>query len=194
MGEAAKKTRYSIEEYLEIEQNSLERYEYHSGEIFAMAGGTLNHSLLSSNIIRGIGNSLIKNGKPCRIYTSDAKIAVSDEDFVYADAFVVCGKTENYPTNKHAASNPILIVEVLSSSTALYDREEKFQSYRYIKSFREYVLISQDKVIVEVFYKPERVAFWQYRAFNDLNEIIELKSIGVEVSMKDIYLDWEPEK
>jgi Uma2 family endonuclease len=189
MGEAAKKILYTVEEYLEIEQNSLERYTYHSGEIFAMAGGTLNHSLLASNISRGMGNSLINKGKPCRIYNSDAKIAVSDEDFVYADAFVVCGKTETYPTNKHAAQNPVLIVEVLSNSTALFDREEKFQSYRYIKSFREYVLISQDKVLVEVFYKPERVAFWQYRAYNDLNETIELKSIDVQISLQDIYLD-----
>jgi len=142
MGEAALKYHYSIEEYLEIEKSSLERYEYHAGEIFAMGWGTLNHSLLSNNISRGISNSIIRKSKSCRTYNSDAKIAVSDEKFVYSDTFVVCGKTETFPEMPHAAKNPILIVEVLSDSTALYDREGKFQDYQKITTFREYILVS----------------------------------------------------
>lgn len=191
MGEAALKYHYSIEEYLEIEKSSLERYEYHAGEIYAMAGGTLNNSLLSSNIGGSLRESIKRKGKLCRTYNSDAKIAVSDEKFVYSDTFVVCGKTETFPEMPHAAKNPILIVEVLSESTALYDREGKFQDYQKITTFREYILVSQDKVLVEVFYKPEDVSFWQYRSYRNLNETIEIKSLDIEVSLNDIYLDWK---
>lgn len=191
MGEAAHKLYYSVEEYLEMEQESLEKNEYHSGEIFAMAGGTLAHSLIATNISRAIGNSIINKGKTCRTYSSDAQIATSDEDFVYPDAFVVCGKNETDSKHRHAITNPILIVEVLSKSTALYDREEKFQAYQNLKSFQEYILVSQDKVLVEVFYKAHDAVFWQYRSYTKLEDIIELKSVDIEISLNDIYLDWE---
>lgn len=191
MGEAALKYRYSIEEYLEIEKNSLERYEYHEGEIFAMAGGTLNHALLSNNVSTSLVNALRKKSKSCRTYNSDAKIAVSEEKYVYSDTFIVCGKTETFTEMPQAAKNPILIVEVLSDSTARYDREDKFQAYQIINSFQEYILVSQDKVLVEVFYKATDAVFWQYRSYRNLSDSIELKSIDVEITLNDIYLDWE---
>ena len=191
MCEETPKHKYSIEEYLEMEANSLEKLEFHAGEIFAMAVGTLNHSLLSNNVSRCLGNAIIGKGKSCRTYNSDAKIAVSDEKFVYSDTFVVCGKTETFPEMPHAVKNPILIVEVLSDSTALYDRQGKFQAYQTITSFREYMLVSQNEILVEVFFKPENVVFWQYRSYTKLEDIIELKSVDVEISLNDIYLDWD---
>jgi Uma2 family endonuclease len=191
MGEAALKYHYSIEEYLEIEKNSVEKYEYHEGEIFAMAGGTITHGLLSNNVSRSLGNAIISKGKSCRTYNSDVKIAVSDEKYVYSDTFIVCGKTETFSEMPQAAKNPILIVEVLSDSTARYDREDKFQSYQSIESFQEYILVSQDKVLVEVFYKAMDAVFLQYRSYRNLSESIELKSIDVEITLNDIYLDWE---
>lgn len=160
MGEAALKYRYSIEDYLEMEANSLEKLEYHNGEILAMTGGTLNHGLLSNSVGASLINAIRKRGKSCRTYSSDTKIAISEEKFVYSDSFVVCGKTEVFPEMPQAAKNPILIVEVLSDSTALYDRQGKFQAYQTINSFREYVLVSQDEILVEVFFKPENAVFW----------------------------------
>lgn len=189
MGEAT--PIYSIEKYLEMEANSLEKLEYHEGEMFAMAGGTLNHSLLSNNVSRCIGNAIIGKGKSCRTYNSDAKVAVSHEKYVYADTFVVCSKTETFLEMPHAVKNPILIVEVLSDSTALYDRQGKFQAYQTITSLREYILVSQNEILVEVFFKPENAIFWQYRSYTKLEDIIELKSVDIEISLNDIYLDWE---
>ena len=191
MGEVAIKYKYSIEEYLEMEANSLEKLEYHEGEIFAMAGGTLNHSLLSNNVGGSLRQALKTKAKSCRTYNSDAKIAVSDEKFVYADTFVVCGKTETFPEMPHAVKNPILIVEVLSDSTALYDRQGKFQAYQKITSFREYIMVSQNEILVETYYKPENDFFWQYRSYTEFEDIIELKSVDVEISLNDIYLNWE---
>ena len=162
MCEETPKYKYSIEEYLEMEANSLEKLEYHEGEIFAMAGGTLNHSLLSNNVGGSLRQALKTKAKPCRTYNSDAKIAVSDEKFVYADTFVVCGKNETFLEMPHAVKNPILIVEVLSDSTALFDRQGKFQAYQKITSFKEYILVSQNEILVEVFFKPENAIFWQF--------------------------------
>jgi Uma2 family endonuclease len=194
MGEVAHNSYYSIAEYLEIEKNSLEKYEYHIGEVFAMAGGTLNHGLLSNNVGRSVSNAIIKKGKSCRTYSSDARIAITDERYVYADTFVVCGPTETYDEMPQAAKNPILIVEVLSDSTALYDREGKFQLYQQIVSLQEYILVSQDKVLVEVFYKSADVDFWQYRAYRNLTDGINLKSLDVEITLADVYLDSGVEK
>lgn len=191
MGEAALKYRYSIKDYLEMEANSLEKLEYHNGEILAMTGETLNHGLLSNSVGASLINAIRKKGKSCRTYSSDAKIAISEEKFVYSDSFIVCGKTEVFPEMPQAAKNPILIVEVLSDSTALHDRQGKFQAYQTIDSFREYVLVSQNEILVEVFFKPENAVFWQYRSYNKLEDIIELKSVDVEISLNDIYLDWE---
>lgn len=191
MGDPAPKHYYSIDEYLEIEKNSLEKIEYHEGEIFAMAGGTINHSLLASNVGGSLREAIKTKSKPCRTFNSDAKIAVSERKFLYADASVVCGKTESFQVMKEGINNPKLIVEVLSDSTALYDREIKFQAYQSIESFQEYVLVSQDKVFVEVYFKAIGANFWQYRVYKNLDENIELKSIEVEIPVSEIYLDWE---
>lgn len=110
---------------------------------------------------------------------------------MYADTFVVCGKTETFPEMPHAVKNPILIVEVLSDSTALYDRQGKFQAYQKITSFREYILVSQNEILVEVFFKPKNVDFWQYRSYTKPEDVIELKSVDVEIVLNDFYLDWE---
>jgi Uma2 family endonuclease len=184
---APAKKYYSAQEYLEIEKNSLEKCEYHVGEVFAVAGGTLTHGLLSNNAGGSLRDAIKKKGKSCRTYSSDAKIAISDERYVYADTFVVCGKTETYEEMPQAAKNPILIVEVLSDSTALYDRESKFQLYQQIASLQEYVLVSQDKVLVEVFYKSVDVDFWQYKSYRNLTDCINLKSLDVEITLTEIY-------
>lgn len=191
MGESAPKHYYSIEEYIEIEKNSLEKCEYHDGEIFSMAGGTINHSLLASNMGGSLRDAIKAKGKNCRTFNSDAKIAISERKFVYADASIVCGKTETFQTMKEGIKNPILIVEVLSDSTALYDRELKFQAYQSMASFQEYILVSQDKIFVEVYYKAGGADFWQYRVYNNLSDNIELKSIDVEIPLSEIYLDWD---
>lgn len=194
MGDPAPKKYYSIEEYLKIEENSLEKYEYHDGEIFMMAGGTIEHSLISNNVGGGL-REVLKNGKKnCKVFNSDAKIAVSERKFVYADVSVVCGKTETFEIMPHGIKNPVLIVEVLSESTALYDREQKFQAYQSIESFQEYVMVSQEKKQVEVYFKNIDSDFWQYRLYKNSDDIILLKSIEAAISLEEIYLGVEIKK
>lgn len=184
---AIKKTFYSVEEYLEMELHAPYKSEYHEGEIYAMAGGTPAHSLISNNVSASLRDALRKKQKPCLSYNSDLQLAISETKYLYADASVICGKTEHYEKNSVAAKNPILIVEVISPESAVYDRGDKFEKYRQIETFCEYVLIAQHRPFVEVFFKPENSSFWQYTPYQSLNDVIVLNSIEVTLSLEDFY-------
>ncbi len=194
MGEALEKFSVSIADYIEMDRESVEKLEFANGEVFAMAGGSPFHSLLGGNVTGSIRQAIKNAKKSCLTFNSDIKIAVTSSRFTYPDAAVVCGKLELSETVSQAVTNPTVIVEVLSPTTALYDREGKFQAYQKIKSFREYVLVSQEDVLVEVFYKAEGWNFWKYRPYTALTDEIHLESIDVTVSVSDIYLGWEKEE
>lgn len=185
MGEPAFKSYYTIEDYLELQSQVDYKIAYHEGEVFAMAGGTVNHSLLSSRAGTMLSNAL--KDRKCNVFQSDLMIGYNEENYVYADASVICGKPEVYDENKNAVKNPCLIVEVLSNETAEYDRGEKFKKYQKLNTFEEYVLISQHKVWVEVFFKQASVDFWQYYSYNSLEEKIRLHSLEIELSMAELY-------
>ena len=127
------------------------KYEYHDGEVYAMAGGTPTHSLISNNVGSGLGNALI--GKRCFTYNSDLRVATSRNRYVYPDVTVVCGKVTYFEELKNAANNPVVIVEVLSQDTEAYDRGGKFMRYRMIDTLKEYGLVHQYLPLVEVFSK-----------------------------------------
>lgn len=175
---------YTIAEYLELERQTGIKYEYEDGEVFAMAGGSAVHSRIGTNVTGELRQVLKR--KLCNEYNSDLKIAINEEKYRYADASVICGPVEYYDENLEAAKNPTLIVEVLSESSESYDRGEKFKKYRQISTFREYVLIEQRFPLVEVFFKIDEKT-WQYRVYEQLNQMVQLNSIEAEISMEEIY-------
>ena len=185
MGGIAFKSYYSVDDYLEILSQSTDKIVYHEGEIFAMAGGSVNHAQLSAKVYSQLDQAL-KNRK-CAVFSADLLIGYNEKNYVFADASVICGKPETYSKNKNAVKNPCLIVEVLSNETAEYDRDEKFKRYQQINTFVEYMLISQHKLWVEVFFKPPNVDFWQYRSYNSLEEKIQFRSLEIELSMAELY-------
>ncbi|NBB20663.1 Uma2 family endonuclease [Runella sp. CRIBMP] len=185
MGQPEYQQRLSIEEYLAQEKETDTKYEYHDGEVYAMAGGTPTHSLIANNAGRSLGNALL--GKRCFAYNSDLRVATSRNKYVYPDVSVVCGRVSFFEELKNATNNPVLIVEVLSEETRAYDRGGKFMRYRMMESFREYVLIEQSLPFVEVFYKNE-LNTWEYRAYTDLEGMIPLHSLDIEIPMADIYM------
>ena len=149
----------TYEEYLGAEQKSATKHEWLDGVIYAMAGGTLEHSRLAGNI-----HAALKTGHSnCEVFQSDAMIFVRATQLsTYADVTVVCGPIESQKVERNgrvlgeALLNPTAIVEVLSDSTEDYDRGEKFAHYMRIPSLKEYVLVSQDARKIEVFRRPER--------------------------------------
>ncbi len=185
MGQPEYQQRLSIEEYLALEKETDTKYEYHDGEVYAMASGPPTHSLIANNAGRSLGNALL--GKRCFAYNSDLRVATSRNKYVYPDVSVVCGRVSFFEELKNATNNPVLIVEVLSEETRAYDRGGKFMRYRMMESFREYVLIDQSLPFVEVFYKNE-LNTWEYRAYTDLEGMIPLHSLDIEIPMADIYM------
>jgi Uma2 family endonuclease len=185
MAEPAKRVWMSPEQYLELERTSEVKHEYAAGEVFAMAGGTREHSLIAMNISRELGNLL--RGRPCEVHGPDMRIKITATGrYVYPDASVVCGKALFEDSQSDNLLNPIVVCEVLSDSTEAYDRGEKFEQYRSIPSFQEYVVISQKKVRVEHFRK-QLDGRWVLTVLGP-GDRLALESIGCEVAMDDIYL------
>ena len=177
------KTRYTEAEYFDFERTSVGRWEYVNGEIRAMSGGTLDHSAISMNIGRALGNVLVPRG--CRIYGSDAKIHTGNGVNTFPDIFVICGQSQFYMGKTDVAINPLLIVEVLSPSTEGYDRGEKFEHYKTVASLQDYLLVTQDEARVELF--SLRDGTWEKQSVTGLESHIYLPSVSVELALSDVY-------
>lgn len=160
MGAGLPKHRYTLEDYLAVEEMSAVRHEYLDGEIFAMAGGTPEHAALAAAVLVLLGQAL--RGGSCRPYSADLRIRVEATGLAtYADASVICGEPERDPTSPTHVTNPSVIVEVLSTSTEDYDRGEKREHYARIASLQHYVLVAQDRRCVEVFSRTSDG--WEHR-------------------------------
>ncbi|MGH7453612.1 MAG: Uma2 family endonuclease [bacterium] len=181
---ALPKKLYSPEEYLALERAAEYKSQYFAGEIFAMAGGSPRHNLISGNVIRELGIQLKKH--PCKVYPSDQRVKIGATGlYTYPDIVVVCGK-EQYD-HEDTLINPILIVEVLSESTEGYDRGKKFEHYRRIPSLREFLLIAQERCQIEQYFKQDNGIWGLIAESNDLQSVIKLPSINCELAVAEIY-------
>ncbi|HZS04938.1 MAG TPA: Uma2 family endonuclease [Blastocatellia bacterium] len=180
------KKRYTLEEYLELDRRSEERYEFFDGEVFAMAGGSIEHSAISMNIARALGNRL--EDRDCRVFGSDARIKVpAARPYRYGDALVVCGEVViEEIQGQQMIVNPLLIVEVLSPSTEAYDRDAKFLAYRSVESFQEYLLVAQDRPYVTRYLRQPDDQ-WLRADIIGLESAVALESLGVTLPLGEIY-------
>ena len=178
---------YTVEEYLKLEAASEEKHEFWDGAIVAMVGGTPNHSKISNSIGTAIDIELIKQNKNCATYNSDLKVHIpAFSRFVYPDCMVLCEKEEMYEGSKVIIKNPSLIIEVLSASTKEYDMSSKFEGYRSLPSFKEYMIIWQTITKVQTWYR-EAEDLWRISSAFGLDKTIQLYSIDCEIALKDIY-------
>ena len=179
MSSVLKQNRLTHEEYFALEQAEDQRYEYHAGEIFAMAGGTESHALISMNVGAALVSAL--RGKPCRVYGADMKLYVRDYDkFCYPDVQVLCEKGIRHGVY---VENPVLVVEVLSDSTESYDRGRKFEHYRSIETLQYYVLVDQNRKHVEL-YERETSRGW---FLTDSLGCVVLSGLDISVEVEEIY-------
>jgi Uma2 family endonuclease len=176
----------TYEQYLAAEQASALRHEYLCGQVFAMAGGTPEHAALAMAVGVQLGTML--QGKPCRVFGSDLRVRIEGTDLsTYPDVTVVCGRLERSAIDPDAATNPVLIVEVLSDGTEAYDRGEKFAHYRRLTSLSEYVLISQRTPRLEL-YRRNSTGHWVLFEAG-AGESLELESVGVKLDVDGVYRD-----
>jgi Uma2 family endonuclease len=182
---------YDLDTYFALEQQGETRYEYYDGYIHAMAGGTPRHAQLAMNAGTALNNALRKAGKPCRVYSSDLKVSIRAANMrVYPDVSVVCGAPAYDPQEARALVNPTLAVEVLSESSEGMDRGLKFRGYRSLESLRDYVLVSQERAVVEIFSRSEQ-GLWSIETAVGLEAEFDLPSLGVRLSNADIYFGIE---
>ena len=186
MGQAAARTGISEQDYLELERASPIRHEYADGEIFAMSGGTIEHSSVAANILRELGNAL--QGRGCRALTSDMRINIpATGRYVYPDGSIVCARPQFVDAHRDTLVNPRVIIEVLSDSTEAYDRGDKFAQYRSVASIEEYVLASQKEPRIEVFTRhPD--GSWMLRVAGP-GERVALRSLECAVEVDSVYRD-----
>ena len=183
---AVRKTRFlSPDEYLTLEEKSDDRSEYFNGEIYLMAGGSLNHSQIIVNAVVTTGNQLAK--KDCRVFSLDLRLNVLKNGlFTYPDLMVICGDIEYFSGRNDTITNPVLIIEVLSESTRDYDKGFKFELYRGIFTLQHYVLIEQDRIHVTHHARLDEHK-WVMEEFDDISNVIDLDPPVLKLALFDLY-------
>ena len=175
---------YSYAEYLALEEASNVKHEYLDGQIYGMAGGTPEHAALAAAVI-GLLFPQLRDGR-CRAFDSDLRVRVPSTGLAtYPDVTIVCGRRELDSTDKDAVTNPTVLVEVLSRTTAGYDRGDKFEHYKRLPSLRQYLLVSEHEHTIEVWTRDAAGA-WSSDIARD-GDIAELSSIGCRIEVTDLY-------
>ncbi|MDQ3687367.1 MAG: Uma2 family endonuclease [Acidobacteriota bacterium] len=179
------KPHYTPQEYLALERKAQDKSEYFNGEIFGMTGASRRHNVMVANVLAALHGQLKK--RPCEIYPSDMRVKVSPTGlYTYPDVIIVCGEPTFDDEQKDTLLNPTVLVEVLSKSTASYDRGEKFEHYRKLDSLNEYLVIAQNKHHVEHYVRqPDNQ--WLLSETDDIQSVVNLSSIDCRLSLLDIY-------
>jgi Uma2 family endonuclease len=176
--------RFTPEEYFQWEEGQQLRHEYIHGEVYAMSGGTINHSKIASNL-----NFILKShlrGGACQVLNSDARVnIVETNDFVYPDVSVTCDDRDRNTTQY--ITYPCLVIEVLSPGTANYDRGDKFRMYRRNPMLRDYLLVDAEKIAIDL-YRHNELGNWEIINYQPV-DAIELRSINLSCLIEDIYED-----
>ena len=189
---AIPKHKYTLEDYIELEKNSEERWEYFEGEVWNMAGASPKHEKITVNLSASVLNNLRKNKRNCSVFGANLRVKVPVyEPYRYPDLTIVCG-TPIYENlyGLEMLVNPLLIVEILSDSTESFDRGHKFIYYKSIASFKEYLLISQTEVLVTLYTKQDDIN-WIRQDFHSLTDKVLLPFTECEIALEDIYYDIE---
>ena len=179
------RTPLTAEEYLALERKAETKSEFYNGEVFAMAGASRDHILIAVNISSSLNGQLKE--RPCRVFSSDLRVKVAPSGlYTYPDVVVVCGDVQVEDSHGDTVLNPTVIVEVLSPSTEGYDRGKKFGFYRKLDSLKEYLLVSQDKCLVEHYVRqPDDT--WLLSESDRLEDALKLPSIDCTLVVSDVY-------
>lgn len=182
------KLKYTLDEYLELDHESEEKIEFWDGHIFTLAGASLIHNQIQFNALLTLGNKL--RGKGCHIFPSDMRVKVpAYPPYRYPDLSALCGEAKFEKLGKQELfTNPSLIIEILSDSTAEFDRGYKFTYYKSIESLIEYVLIAQDRPHVSQFVKQSDNS-WLNHEFNRMEDNFYLTSLDCELDLSELYQD-----
>jgi len=171
----------SVAEYLEAEKDCAVRHEYIDGQIYAMAGASDRDNRIAGNFYNRLDDHL--GDGPCEPFISDMKVWVSESVFYYPDVVVAC---DGPGADAYYRKQPRLIIEVSSPGTERIDRSEKLLAYKRVKSLKEYVIASQDRILIEVF-RRQRGGRWSWEVLTELTDQLRLESLGLTLTAAQIY-------
>ncbi|EKU96518.1 hypothetical protein Lepto7375DRAFT_0524 [Leptolyngbya sp. PCC 7375] len=172
------------EDYFAWEETQTMRHEYLDGEVYAMSGGTINHSDISGNILALLKTHM--RGSGCKVLNSDARVNIYETtNYVYPDLSVTCDERDK--TTTQYITYPCLVVEVLSPTTEAYDRGNKFKMYRRNPGLQEYVLVDSETIAIEIFRRTEQDT-WQILNYQ-AGDVVELTSVNLTFPIEAIYED-----
>lgn len=181
---ALPKTTVTPEEYLAAERAAETKSEYVDGEVYAMTGASEPHNTISINLVLTLGPQVRSRG--CNIYTSDMRVRVGRRAYLYPDVVVVCGEAQFKDDQVDTLLNPTLILEILSPSTAAFDKGEKFDMYRTLNSLQEYLLVAQERCHI-IHYVRQGDTTWLLSETRDMNARLDLPSVGCTLSVAEVY-------
>ena len=184
MSTLAAQTYLTPAEYIDVERKAVTKSEYLSGQIIAMSGASNAHNIITMNTAYQLYDQLLD--RDCLVYASDMRVRVQDPvSYFYPDIAVVCGEPRFEDDVFDTLLNPTVVIEVLSPSTAAYDRREKFTRYQQIASLKEYILISQNRIHLEHHLRQENQ--WSATEFQKLEDIVSVTSIECELLLGHVY-------
>jgi len=179
------KSIFTIEEYLQFEKDSPEKHEYYQSEIFTMAGADARHNVIFSNVFGELAYKL--KGKPCKPYGSDLRIHVAQNTlFTYPDISIICGEIVPSPEDKDTATQPTVLIEILSPSTRQYEHGGKFKLYRDIPTLKEFILIDSEAIAIEA-YRLNQNNHWELQDYTSVNELFTIPCMDITLPIKEIY-------
>ncbi len=189
MASTAEKKYISADEYLRWEREAKEKSEFHNGEVFALAGASFVHNQIVGNVLAELKTFL--KGKPCDIFPSDLRLNIPEYNvYAYPDLMIICGKPEFADQHTDTIKNPTVIFEVLSQSTADYDRGTKFMYYRSLPSLKNYIIIETAAPKVE-FYHRNEANHWELTDLSVADGVVEIPAIQYHLPFDEIYRDVE---
>lgn len=183
--QATEQRYYTPEEYLELEETAEYKSEYINGQIIPMAGGSTNHNRIAGNFYAALNFAFKQQNY--EVFMGDVRLWIPQKRiYTYPDVMIVAGEPDYFNNRTDTILNPQVIVEVLSKSTKGYDREDKFEAYRTIPTFQEYILISQTRMYIEHFSKTGNKR-WMLSQYDEEDEAIALASVPFQISLLDLY-------
>ncbi|MBO9617284.1 MAG: Uma2 family endonuclease [Dyadobacter sp.] len=182
----------TVEEYFELEKRSEIRHEYYNGEVYAMAGTTLNHNRIVGKVRNLLGSHFLS--KRCDVFSENVKVEVSSVYYPYPDVVVTCAPSDISGT--YIIRHPTVLVEVMSKTSEHCDSIFKLKQYKIIPSLQYYLLVSQYDYNVSLYSRLERTDLWTYHTFSNSEDVVRLEAFDFEMSLQSIYenIEFVPEE
>lgn len=176
---------YTPEKYLELEANVKQKNEYRNGEILPMTGGSVDHNKIAGNLYSYLKFALRQ--QPYNLFIGDVRLWIpAPQIFTYTDIMLIEGGPVLYGERTDTITNPKIIIEVLSKSTRNYDQGDKFDAYRMIPEFQEYILVDQYQIYVKQFTKTVE-GYWLLKEYRKVQQTLNFTSVNFTIRLEEIY-------